>query len=388
MSSPLTLDFDALLAPIDGDNPAGESVRYAGTYDAIQEARREDDDLDRGDWERATKVADWAGVIATATDTLATRSKDLQIAVWLVEALIKRHGFAGLRDGLRLLWELQERFWDSLYPEIEDGDLEFRAAPLEWMNEKFAVPIRQVPMTQGLNGERYSWFDREESRGTDNLGRRDEEAMQAAIASGKLTGEQFDKAAESTTLDYYQTLFEDLTQGREAYDKLDHLLDDRYGRTAPSCMNIKQALQDCHAMVEDIVKKRGGFATPSLPSEAEEETVGGSDLAGSSQDGAEPAAAAQPTPSVNHAGAPQAAGLTLEPKDRADALRRLAAVAEFFRRTEPHSPVAYLVQRAVRWAELPLEEWLKYVIHDDTTLANVRETLGLNDRDNSESEGY
>jgi type VI secretion system protein ImpA len=166
MPSPLTLDFDALLAPIDDDHPAGQSVRYAGPYEAIQEARREDDNLDRGDWMRATKVADWAGVIATATDTLATQSKDLQIAVWLVEALIKRHGFAGLRDGLRLLWELQERFWDSLYPEIEDGDLEFRAAPLEWMNEKLAIPIRQIPLTQGLNGERYSWFDREESRVT------------------------------------------------------------------------------------------------------------------------------------------------------------------------------------------------------------------------------
>ena len=387
MPSPLTLDFDALLAPIDGDNPAGESVRYAGTYDAIQEARREDDDLDRGDWERATKVADWAGVIATATDTLATRSKDLQIAVWLVEALIKRHGFAGLRDGLRLLWELQERFWDSLYPEIEDDDLEFRAAPLEWLNEKIAVPIRQVPVTQGLNGERYSWFDREESRVTDNLGRRSEEAMQAAIASGKLTGEQFDKAAESTPLDYYQTIFEDLTQGQEAYDKLDQLLDDHYGRAAPSCMNIKQALQDCHAMVEDMVKKRGGFATKSLPSEAEGEPAGERDLAEPSQDGVEPAVAvAPPAPSVNDAVAPLTAGLTLEPKDRADALRRLAAVADFFRRTEPHSPVAYLVQRAVRWAELPLEEWLKYVIHDDTTLANVRETLGLNDQASRDSE--
>jgi type VI secretion system protein ImpA len=64
----------------------------------------------------------------------------------------------------------------------------------------------------------------------------------------------------------------------------------------------------------------------------------------------------------------------------------LAAVADFFRRTEPHSPVAYLVQRAVRWAELPLEEWLKYVIHDDTTLANVRETLGLNDQASRDSE--
>jgi type VI secretion system protein ImpA len=49
--------------------------------------------------------------------------------------------------------------------------------------------------------------------------------------------------------------------------------------------------------------------------------------------------------------------------------------------------VAYLVQRAVRWAEMPLEEWLTYVIHDDSTLSNVREALGLNDLDRNISEG-
>ncbi len=103
MATPQTIDVDALLAPIPGDNPAGEPVRYAGPYDAIQEARRADDDLDQGEWKRETKSADWLGVIAIATETLAAKSKDLQIAVWLTEALVKRHGFPGLRDGLRLL---------------------------------------------------------------------------------------------------------------------------------------------------------------------------------------------------------------------------------------------------------------------------------------------
>ena len=66
----------------------------------------------------------------------------------------------------------------------------------------------------------------------------------------------------------------------------------------------------------------------------------------------------------------------LEPQNRADALRRLAAVADYFRKTEPHSPVAYLVQRAVRWGEMPLEEWLQDVIHDEDVLGQLREMLG------------
>ena len=64
----------------------------------------------------------------------------------------------------------------------------------------------------------------------------------------------------------------------------------------------------------------------------------------------------------------QLADMTLELQSRADALRQLAAVADYFRRTEPHSPVSYLVQRAVRWGEMPLEAWLQNVIHDESVL--------------------
>src|SRR5262245_14894670 len=118
MPSPATLDVEALLVPIAGEQPSGESLRYAGVYDAIQEARRSDDELAQGEWVREAKVADWHTVIQLSTEALASKSKDLQIAVWLLEALVKRHGFAGLRDGLCLLWALQERFWDGLYPEV------------------------------------------------------------------------------------------------------------------------------------------------------------------------------------------------------------------------------------------------------------------------------
>src|SRR6187200_1754362 len=112
MPSSAVLELEALLAPIPGDNPAGESVRYAGVYDAIQEARRADDDLNKGEWQTEAKVADWRAVINLAIEALGTKCKDLQIGAWLVEALSKRHGFAGLRDGLNLLRELHEQFWD------------------------------------------------------------------------------------------------------------------------------------------------------------------------------------------------------------------------------------------------------------------------------------
>jgi type VI secretion system protein ImpA len=384
MSSPPTLDVEALLGPIAGANPAGESLRYEGTYDAIQDARRADDTLEQGEWVRQTKAADWPAVIEMVTTALATRSKDLQLAVWLVEALVKRSGFAGLRDSLRLLSELLERFWEALYPEIEDGDMEFRAAPLEWLNDKLPPTLRQIPLTRGANGESYAWLRWEESRVVDNLGRRDQATMQAALAEGKITGEQFDAATATTPLEFYKVLFEDLRQGRDACDRLTRLVDDKFGQQAPSLTGIVKVIEDCQALIESILKQRGGLApeVPPPPQAPAPEPGPADRLPPSPEESAPGRVASEP---VRAAYYQPSAGLSLEPQDRADALRRLTAVAAYFRRTEPHSPVSYLIQRAVRWAEMPLEDWLRYVIHDEAVLENLRETLGLKDADHHET---
>jgi len=370
MASPVILDFEMLLAPIPGDNPSGESLRLAAPYDAIQEARRSDDDLDRGDWVREIKVADWSAVIRIATEALVTKTKDLQLAVWLVEALVKRHGFPGLRDGLRLLRELQERFWDSFYPEIDDGDLEFRAGLLGWLNLKLPPSIRLIPVTQGMNAEGYAWIRWKESRDVDNIGRRDQAAMAALVAEGKITGEQFDKAVEATPLVYCQTLFEDLNEAGREYEHLDRTVDDKFGRESPGLTGIKQAIADCLSLVTEIGKKKGGFDPTSEPELAPQAPEGAVDVR--VQENSQPVLS-PPSRSVV---------VSLELQSRADALRQLAAVADYFRRTEPHSPVSYLIQRAVRWGEMPLEAWLQNVIHDESVLDQLRETLGLKDSDN------
>jgi type VI secretion system protein ImpA len=384
MASPPMLDVEALLTPITGENPAGKDVRYDGTHDAIKEARRADDALAQGEWVREIKTANWSAVTEIATEALVSKSKDLQVASWLTEALLKRYGFPGIRDGFHLIRALQERYWDGLYPEIEDGDLESRAAPLVWLNEKLPLAIRQVPVTQGVSGEYYAWLHWKESREVDNLGRQDQEAMAAALADGKITGEQFDKTVDGTPLAYYRTLFEDLSQLVQEYEQLDRVVDGRFGRQAPTLRELKEAIEDCRQLVADILKKKGGLEpepTPSAPEPKAEPGFFGRLLRGMEE---QPPLERQSPAERSMRDQPPAV-VSLMPQDRADALRRLAAVAEYFHRTEPHSPVAYLVQRAVRWGEMPLEEWLRDVIHDESVLGQLRETLGLKDADGGTS---
>src|ERR1700761_130010 len=149
-----------LLTPIEGENPSGVNLRYDPVIDKIKEARREDIDAPPGAWKTAVKTADFGLVIKLASDVIAKRSKDLQVAVWLVEAHVRREGLPVIGSCFKFVHELLEQFWDTLYPEIEDGDVELRAGPLEWLGQKLDLPIRQAGIT--VNG--YSYLAYKESR--------------------------------------------------------------------------------------------------------------------------------------------------------------------------------------------------------------------------------
>ncbi|MCA1684569.1 MAG: type VI secretion system ImpA family N-terminal domain-containing protein, partial [Planctomycetia bacterium] len=133
------LDLDALTAPIPGPDPAGKSVPFA-VREQLETARKETDtrSFDKGDPLRPSdeQRADWALVIRLATETVSQTSKDLLIAARLTEALTKRYGFAGARDGLGLLRRLAEDCWDRLLPPIEEEeDAEVRAAAFAWLSD-------------------------------------------------------------------------------------------------------------------------------------------------------------------------------------------------------------------------------------------------------------
>lgn len=362
MGTEATINIEAILAPIPGDNPAGTDIRESKEFDVIKEARREEEALNQGDWKRDAKTADWPKAIQTATKILTTQSKDLQVAAWLIEALLKRHGFGGLRDGFTILRGMHEKFWDGLYPPIEDGDLEYRSGKLEALNKLLPIAVNTTPLIRSSDGTAYSYIHYRESQEVENLRRAaagDSEKrrqLEEAVQEGKLEGEKFDRAVASTPLAHCKALLDQLSECWEEYERLDQVLDAKYGDGAPSLRAVKDAVGECRSLMDSIVRKKGGV---------------GLEMSETAEEGQEQGEAPQ--------AAGQALGLSggIEPRDRAEALRRLAGVAEFFRKTEPHSPVAYLVQRAARWGEMPLEEWLREVIKDDSVLDGLRETLGI-----------
>ena len=361
ISQPQVIDVDTLLTPIPGDNPAGESLQYSGVYDEIREARRADDDLTKGDWEHEPKLAEWPKVVEVSTSSLANKTKDLQIAAWLVEALVQLHGFVGLRDGLRLMRGLHEQFWEQLYPEIDAGDMDARANALGAMDTRLELPLKNVPLTKSGSGIEYSFLQWEESSKFDfpeNLEGLDSDSYsrfvvlkEEAAAANKTTGEMWRKAKDKTRRAFYEDTFVVLNECWEQFQAVDKVMDEKFGRQTPGLGTLKKTLDAIKTQVEKLVKeKRLLEPDPVL-------------------DGA------AVSPEHNGEGSLSRSDPV---QGRAEALRKLAEVADYFQRTEPHSPVAYLVHRAIKWGQMPLELWLEDVIKDGNVLGQLKETLGFN----------
>jgi len=330
---------DDLLNPIAGPNPGGADLRYDPLYDRIKEARREDDDAPQGEWQHTRKVADWPQVIKLTSDAVATKSKDLQLAAWLAEAMLRREGFGGFRATVDAIRGLVDTFWDHLYPEAEDGDLELRAAPLEWMGTRLDLPVRFVPLNRA--GHNHIVYTEARAIGSEADAEGDsskQEKRALAIEAGKPTIEEFEKSFADTPKAFYKQLAADLDGTLASLQALDELGREKFADAAPGYRRLREALEEIQRAARQLLARK---------LELEPDPV--------------EAVAADATPAA-HAGGAASPGagasgsmLAAEPVDRADATARVISAARFLRRSEPHNPASYLMLRALRWGELRAE---------------------------------
>jgi len=332
---------DDLLKPIAGENPAGADLRYDPLYDKIKEARREDDDAPQGEWERTRKVADWPQVVKLATDALATKTKDLQLAAWLTEALIRREGFAGLVQGLPLLKGLTEQFWDQVYPELEDGDPELRAAPLEWVGTRLEIPIKMVPLNR--SGHDYLRYKESRTIPTESEAESDDkkgDVRRRAVEEKKVTPEDFDKAFAATPKAWIKQVVADLKAAQSALQALEGACTEKFADAAPNFIPLRNTLEEVDRAAAQLLARK--LETDPDPVEAAAADGGASVAADAGGTGSAPAAG----------GGGGGRALAAEPVDAGDAANRVIGAARFLRKNDPASPASYLLLRALRWGEV------------------------------------
>ena len=341
---------------------------YSGLYDEINEARRADKNDVQGAWKTDLKAADFRRVIELAQSALEKETKDLQIAVWFSEALVKEHGFAGLRDSLKMVSGLQDKFWETLFPEIDDDDQEGRANAISWMDTQTAFAIKEATITQG---DGYSFFDFEDSKRFDipenieTLSSADQEIYQKLRAQAetekKATSDLWRKAKSESRRAFYEELSLIVEECWTEYAELNRVIEEKFDRNqAPGLGKLKKSLEDVQTQVKKLLEEKRLEEPDEIEERIDEEESVENEASSTDKSGI----------------AVSSAGGTIQ--NRKDALRRLSDLAEFFQKTEPHSPVSYLVQRAVKWGNMPLETWLQDVIKDESILSQLRQTLGFN----------
>jgi type VI secretion system protein ImpA len=357
------IDVAALLAPIPGDAPVGVDLRQDPAPDALYTRLRDA----RGDARTAERTqeneegsytvpAEWRTIRDLSFEALTTHTKDLEIAAWFTEALLRSDGLPGLSAGLRVMCGLVEQYWDDLYPLPDEDGVATRVAPVTGLNGQsgdgtLVQPLRRTALFNRADGAPLQFWQYEQSIAL--AGVVEEARRQQRIAAGVIPYDTLEAEARVSGGAMSATLQRDATAAAEAWSALGAALDARAGADAPPTTRVRDVLEQLRGAAAKFAGPGGEDAAPA----AAEEVV---------PMAAEETGAAAVAPTVPGAIA-----------SRADALRSLAAIAAFFRRTEPLSPLAYTLEEVVRRAAMTWPQLLEEIIPDPSTRSAVLNSLGI-----------
>lgn len=343
----LVNDFapDEFLAEIPGDAPAGESLPYPVKAE-LEEARKEinPDDFDDNDPTRPTemKAADWPRIVDLASQTLKETSKDLLVAARLTEALTKTRGFHGLADGLAVMRGMVEQCWDRMHPIVDDGDYEVRAGPFNWLADadrgaRFPYTVRSAPILTP-DGTPIGW----------------REWKLVQDGKGDLKKDDFDKAVAAASRDDCQATVDALTRVITELNALTPVLNDKLGRDAPGLTDMRTAVGECYTLAKQILdKKPKDEPAADEPAGDGGEEQGGGDESGGGRRGGRPMVT------------------------RTDIYARVSEAADLLEKIEPHSPVPFLLRKAVEFGAMSFPELMKALILNSDILSEMNRELGI-----------
>jgi type VI secretion system protein ImpA len=348
-----TVDLEALSAPIAGAAPAGPDLRDPGSaqssYIAIKDARAAARNVERRadeDGQLATGFPpEWRKVFQLTQDSLQRESKDLEVACWLVEALVRARGFAGLRDGFALLNRLVDKYWGTLHSLKDEQGMATFVFPLTMLNGEdrdgtLIQPINKVPLTSGGDAS-FAAYHYKQALALGQV--TDKATRERRLASGIPTVEAFELAVKSSPKGFLRALWTNLQASLTELEALRALLDAKCGKAVPPVSRIREALEG----VQDILRPYA--PPPEVATTGNGATPPGGEKDASGESPAEPA-------------------MTATISSREDALRLLARASAYFRTAEPHSPLAFALDDLIRRARMTLPELLTELLPD----ANAR----------------
>ena len=342
-------DGQALLQPISPDQPCGVNLddsMMLSSLDALRlfgQARSPeappDTDGDENELAKAKPPIEWARIRADALDGL-TKSKDLRLLAYLGTASLRTDGLPAYTSVLTTASQWLETYWPQLYPLLDEDAIARRNA-LNCLADPMAVIDRiwRLPLVASRQHGRYSLRDIEIARGQAAPGPLEAKPDEAAILS----------AFAELSLEDLTALDASIAAGSAALTSIDAKMRGEGGpEVAPDFAPLVTQFAKLNRVCKEQLSARGALAGEAGADGTEGDASGQAGFRGGV---------------IN---------------SRADAIRAMDAVAEYFRRNEPSSPIPLFVDRAKRLVAKDFLEVLADIAPDALSVA--RSAGGLKDQ--------
>jgi type VI secretion system protein ImpA len=361
------VELENLLAPVAGEVPVGTDPRedfspnsaYFKLRDARAEARAAERAADADPSLESGLAEGWRTVRTLALKVLGEQAKDLEVASWLTEALTRSDGLAGLAFGATLIDGLAAQFWEFVYPLPDEDGIATKVAPVTGLNGEggdgtLVQPLRKLPLFRTPDGNDVLLFQYEQSAELPTIA--DAKRVDARIKAGVKPYDKMEAEARTAGAGHFAGLRRDARAALAAWRAMGETFDRLAGADSPPTSRVGEIVQ----RILDIADR---YAPPETADAADGGTVDAAI--------AENAAGAETSgPALGSIGARKIA-------TREDALRVLAEIADFFRRTEPQSPLAYTIDDAVRRGRLSWPELLAELVGDEAVRNSILVSLGI-----------
>jgi type VI secretion system protein ImpA len=256
---------------------------------------------------------------------------------------------------------LCETYWENGFPRLDDEDgIDGRGAPIGGLSGEGAdgtlmSAIRNYPLFRRADGAACDLFTWQRAEETAALA--DQARKTARLKAGvpDFDALQNEARADTATL---RAAGDAARAAAAAWAAMDAAATARFGAEAPSTRRVAEALA---AIVEISTKIAGAPAAAEAPAEEGEAMAEGGEAGGGA-------------PVAGGAAAPGGPRVL---RTREDAIRALEDIATFFRKTEPHSPLAFTLDDAVRRARMPLPDLLAEVLPDAGVRKLMLTSLGI-----------
>ncbi|KMJ45095.1 hypothetical protein AB204_10880 [Xenorhabdus khoisanae] len=112
------MNIDALLKPVSTESPCGEDLEYDVEFMELEQSLFGKVEQQFGDITIPAEQPNWAEVEKQSIKLLS-RTKDLRVIIALAQSWLEMRGLCGYAEGMDLLRQTLERYWEEVWPTLE-----------------------------------------------------------------------------------------------------------------------------------------------------------------------------------------------------------------------------------------------------------------------------